>query len=119
MLALRWYAKGIREQIIIDKFLAFWICFEILTMEGTTNVGKAKHYIRTTLYPDKSIDEIDTALEIGKFFGIRSKIMHQGDLDLKPDRVAKLQEITEEVLRAHLSLKKSGKLDKYFVNLNQ
>ena len=112
-IALRWFYKGISENVIEDRYLAFWIAFEIISMEGSTNVGKAKRFLGKMI--GLSIDKIDKHLEIGKLSGIRSDLVHGNYVDQQLLRKygGKLQNIVEESLRYSLKTRLKGTLSRY------
>jgi len=113
-IALRWFYKGISENVIEDKYLAFWISFEIISMEGSTMVTKAKRFLGKMI--DLPIDKIDKHLTIGKLFGIRCDLVHGTYVDQELLRIycSKLQDIVEESLRYSLKTQLKGTLSKYF-----
>lgn len=117
-LALRWYQRGLLEPIPNDRYLYFWVPFEVLTFEGTTKVNVALEYIRRNLYPSYTKDYIKDKLEVGKMYGWRCDIVHKGQIvfHARDDkRILKLKEIVQEILKNELGLEKSNALDKYFV----
>ena len=117
-LALRWYQRGLLESIPNDRYLYFWIPLEILTFEGTTEVDRAVEYIKRNLYPSHAKEYIKDKLEIGKMFGWRCKIVHEGEIvfHARDDkRILKLKQIVQEILKNELRIEKTDPLDKYFV----
>jgi len=118
-LALRWYQRGLLESIPDDRYLYFWIPFEILTLEGTTDVDRAADYIKDNLYPSYPKDYIKDRLDIGKMFGWRCDIVHKGQIVFHArddNRILKLKEIVQEILKNELGLEKSNVLNRYFSN---
>lgn len=117
-LALRWYQRGLLEPIPNDRYLYFWVPLEVLTFEGTTKVNLALEYIRRNLYPSYTKDYIKDKLEVGKMYGWRCDIVHKGQIVFHArddQRILKLKEIVQEILKNELGFKKSNALDKYFV----
>lgn len=76
-LALHWYAEALNDQGR-DAFLKAWIALEVLSMPDSTNIRK----INESLARAYSIpyDEIVSRYCVGLIFGLRSRIVHDGDL---------------------------------------
>jgi len=114
-LALRWYHRGLTENVPDDKFLFFWVAFEVLTMPGSTNTDQAGDYLRKELFPDLERYLILNKLRIGEFFGCRADIVHNGlsQMNSKFDeRILLLKMILSELLRKEFGLLPLGLLEK-------
>jgi hypothetical protein len=112
-IALRWFHKALKEKVIEDKFLALWISFETLTMEGQTDVARGKQFLAKML--NVSISDVDSNLEIGRMFGHRGDLVHGSVLDpqLSQKYCSKLLDVVEETLRWSIGIQSQGKLGKY------
>lgn len=114
-LALRWYHRGLTENVPDDKFLFFWVAFEVLTMPGTTNLDSAGDYLRDKLFPDLERHVILDKLKIGELFGCRADIVHNGLLRMNgkhDERIAVLKVLLSELLRKEFGLLPLGLLEK-------
>jgi hypothetical protein len=81
-LALRWYLRAKRTpvpvgELRIDTFVYYWIAFEALAMpdgdhRSALQLLAARH--------GKTVDEIKAVFPIGRLQGLRSRILHRGEL---------------------------------------
>lgn len=114
-LALRWYHRGLTEHVPDDKFLFFWVAFEVLTMPGTTDLNQAGDYLRERLFPDLERHVILSRLKLGALFGCRSDIIHNGLSKMNgrfDERICNLKVIVSELLRKEFGLAPLGHLEK-------
>ena len=78
MLSLRWFDKAERETEPIDAFLKMWFALETLVMPDTTDIRPIN--IALTRIYDLSRDDVTTRFKIGRIFGLRSDIVHNGQV---------------------------------------
>lgn len=79
-LSLRWYDEAKREGGI-DAFLKLWFAIEILAMPDTTSISPVRDKLQQ-IYPNR---DIEAEFGIGRIFGLRGRIVHQGvRVDLSP-----------------------------------
>jgi hypothetical protein len=100
-----------------EKLIYLWTVLEIYPMKNTTNIHPIKKQLASIIGLD--ISATDNRLHIGKLYGIRCNLVHNGKLDIKQsdgDVLAKLNNIVYEVLRNMCGLPYSGSLDRF---LNQ
>jgi hypothetical protein len=76
-ISLRWFISAIYESGV-DAYLKYWIAIETIAMPDTTNIGIIKKII-SKIY-NMSIDEVETKFQIGKIFGLRGRIVHDGQI---------------------------------------
>lgn len=112
-ISLRWYRKGLLENNVVDKFIAFWIAFESISMEGSTDLGIARKFLTGML--NISVNKVNEKLEIGPIYGCRKDIFHGNKIEIVDIRhfCNKLQDILEESLRYFIGDKLTGQLNKY------
>lgn len=72
LLSLHWFDKSIRA-MGVDSFLYMWIALEALAMPNTSDIGPMKKKLKK-IYEKSKIENF----HIGKLFGLRSKIVHDG-----------------------------------------
>lgn len=76
-LALHWYAEALNDQGR-DAFLKAWIALEVLSMPDSTNIKQINESLARAY--SISYDEIVSRYCVGLIFGLRSRIVHDGDL---------------------------------------
>lgn len=110
-IALRWYQRGLDSDQPIDQLLYFWVALEALTMTTTDikEIPKALKYILTST-GEKVIKE---KLRIGRIYGCRCDIVHNGLADFDLEYLRILKDIVEEVMRFKLGIASKGLLQKY------
>ncbi len=111
-IALRWYQKGMDTDQPVDQLLYFWVALESLTMTTTDikEISKGLKYI----FPFTDEKLIKEKLKIGRIFGCRSDIVHNGITDFDLEYLKILQSIVEEMIRSKLGIATKGLLQKYF-----
>jgi len=115
-LMARFFSKAVALEPSEEKFLFLWTVFEVFPMKDTSNVRPLKEFLSEIL--GHSVEEIDKKLLIGRTYGLRSDLVHDGKLDLTPEELGKLVERVENiclvVLRSISGHSHSGLLDQYF-----
>jgi hypothetical protein len=76
-LAMHWYEEALRDQGR-DAFLKSWIALEVLAMPDSTNVRPITEALARAY--SISYDEATKAYGVGRIFGLRSRIVHNGEL---------------------------------------
>lgn len=99
-----------------ERFLWLWTVLEVFPMRDTSNILPiSEHLSRTTGH---SPDEVKTKLDIGRLFGARSSLVHDGKLPYGREEMAgvlkKLEAIVVTVLRSLGGLPYAGGLEEYF-----
>ena len=111
----RFLAKALLVQPSEEKFLFLWTILEIFPMKDTTDIKPISTYLSHVMNKDPSL--IKERLGIGKLFGARSKLVHNGRLGIPIQELgvtlSRLETICLEVLRSMCDLSYSGALDKY------
>ena len=111
-IALRWYQRGLNTNQIVDQFLYYWVSLEALTMT-TTDISEIPNTLKEFL-SSKDEKVIKEALKIGRIFGCRSDIVHNGITDFDLEYLTIVKAIVEETIRFKLGLPVQGHLEKYF-----
>lgn len=75
-LSLRWYQNASYD-IGVDSFLKFWIAIETLSMPDTTNIRPINKAL-ASVYGISNHQSVEKYL-IGRIFGLRSRIVHEGE----------------------------------------
>lgn len=76
-LSLHWFESSLRSNGV-DAFLKSWIAFEILTMKRETDIRPLNEAL-ATIY-QCSVKEADQEFLVGRLFGLRSRVVHNGEL---------------------------------------
>ena len=118
VLMARFFAKSLHFDPSEEKFLLLWTILEIFPMKDTSNIKPISDYL--SAYLGKPSDDVKDRLMIGRLFGFRSDLVHDGRLDVAPESINSVFELLEsicvEVLRAFSGLPYTGSLDKYFAD---
>lgn len=75
-LSLHWYEKGMRS-MGLDGFVNYWIAIETLGMPDTTNIRPLNQCLASAY--GITIEEATNKFGMGKIFGFRSRILHNGE----------------------------------------
>jgi hypothetical protein len=118
VLMARFFAKSLHFDPSEEKFLLLWTILEIFPMKDTSNIKPISDYLGA--YLNKPSDDVKGRLKIGRLFGFRSDLVHDGRLDVPPEDINSVFELLEsicvEVLRALSGLPYTGSLNKYFAD---
>jgi hypothetical protein len=102
-LAFHWYEEALKDSGR-DAFLKSWIALEVLAMPDSTNIRPINEALSRAY--GKTIDEITKTFGVGRIFGLRSRIVHDGDvLPIKFILEEYLQAIFADVLCDMLQIK--------------
>lgn len=115
-MALRWYQRGLLEETPDDRFLFFWICFEVLAMPDTTSLDTGIDNIISALTLEKNRDNVKAKFHLGEMFGYRNDIVHHGKRIFRTifdDDIRLLKQIVSELLRAEIGIKSLRLLSNY------
>jgi hypothetical protein len=100
-LMARFFSKAISYEPSEEKLLFLWTVLEIYPMENTTNIQPVSDLLAQIVNRDAA--HVKNALSIGKLFGLRSDLVHNGRLALTREQLGevidKLEKICLEVLR--------------------
>lgn len=115
----KFYVKALSYQSLCEeKFIMLWTILEIYPMMNTTNIKPlCKKLAEILNQEDQQI--VKNKLEIGRMFGLRSKLVHDGEFDLsyddKIDLFKMLEDMVLEIMRNVSGLEYTNSLDEYFV----
>lgn len=113
-ISLHWFNEGMRSKGL-DEFIKHWVALETLGMPDTTNVKPLNEAIAKSY--GISTSESSTKFGIGKIFGLRSRIIHNGeDLPIHQMLSEYLQCIYVDVLFELLGLKSQKRAIKIIDN---
>lgn len=123
LLMAKFYAKSVIYDPSEEKFLFLWTILEIYPMMGTpkgktnvkTNVKTVSQYLSQIL--NLEADDVMQKLELGKMYGLRSGLVHAGQLDVTleelGDLTGKLEAVVRTILRNIGNLHYQNDLDEY------
>ena len=78
-LASRWYRRGCEAMNLADKFLFWWTVLEIFPGQGTTNIVRSiTQVLSDQVCSQLSPQEVGDKLRIGRIYGERKRIVHEG-----------------------------------------
>lgn len=77
ILSLHWHDSALRS-VGIDAFLKSWVAIEVLKMPDSTNIRPINEALARAY--QVSLEEATKRFEVGRLFGLRSRILHQGEL---------------------------------------
>lgn len=97
-----------------ERFLWLWIVLEVYPMHDSSDIAAISECVAAIT--GRPATEVKDKLQIGRLFGARSKLVHDGRLpygeyDLG-DVLARLETIVVTILRAEGGLTYDGRLDK-------
>lgn len=127
----KFFVKSMSYSMSEEKFLLLWTILEVYPMKSTSNIKPISECLSRIL--DLDADVIKEKLELGRIYGLRSSLVHDGifnidmetmeisddkNLDLtyfrrKSEILGKLECVVHEILRYMCGLPYSGLLDKY------
>ena len=97
-LSLRWF-----ESAIIDAFLKYWIAMETVGMPDTTNIRPLNESLAAAY--GITFEEARDSFAVGRLFGLRSRIVHDGLIMPIYGQLLKYTEaIYIDILHHHLGL---------------
>lgn len=101
-LSLRWFESAIFDSGI-DGFLKYWIALETLAMPDTTNIRPLNQSLANAY--GLSLDETRDRFAIGRLFGLRSRIVHDGLMvGIRGELLTYTEGIYVDVLQHYLGL---------------
>ena len=119
-LASRWYRRGCEAMNLADKFLFWWTVLEIFPGQGTTNIVRSvKRVLSEQVCSQLSPQEVGDKLRIGRIYGERKRIVHEGrafvafDDQQFQELLKRLQAITAVCLRLLCGLPPGDDLQEY------
>lgn len=112
----RFFAKALTYEPSEEKLLFLWTVLEIYPMTDTTDIRPVSELLAQIIgRPPELVKE---RLGIGRLFGLRSDLVHNGKLSLSREQlgetIEKLDNICVEVLRHISGESYRGTLEKYF-----
>ncbi len=114
-LMAKYYSKALSVLPGEERFLYLWTILEIWPMSGTSDIRNISDLLGKFVSRDPVY--VKEKLAIGKFYGVRSKLLHDGLFPIPLADIGSsfelLQAICEEVMRALNGFGYSGALDKY------
>lgn len=112
----RFYSKSLSYDPSEEKFISLWTILEIYPMKDTSDIRPISDHLAEIT--DRRAEEVKNKLGIGRLYGHRCDLVHDGKLNLTieemGDIITKLENIVHEILRNMSGLPYNGSLDKYF-----
>ena len=100
-LSLRWFESAMRKSGV-DSFLSFWIALETLAMDDT-NIRPINETLAHVY--GASTQEVAIKFGVGRVFGLRAKIVHQGRMaSFHANLQRYLEALYSDILLAKLKL---------------
>lgn len=114
----RFFSKALTFNPSEEKYILLWTILEIYPMKGTTNIKPISNELAKII--GKTPDTIKQKLDIGRLYGYRCNLVHDGifSIDLKDmgNVFSKLEKIILVILRSIAGLPYNGILEQYFNN---
>jgi len=101
-LSLRWFEQALYESGV-DAYLKYWIALETLAMPDTTNIRPLNESLSRAY--NLSCEAVRDRFAIRKLFGLRGRIVHDGQLvPIHANLLRYLEALYADVLLVHLDL---------------
>ncbi|MBD0325807.1 MAG: hypothetical protein ICV68_05215, partial [Pyrinomonadaceae bacterium] len=102
-LSLRWFESALYGKGGIDAYLKYWFAIETLGMPSTTNIRPLVESLSRAY--GISHEEAQQKFSIGRLFGLRSRIVHEGQIISVHQNLTKyIEALYVDVLLEHLGL---------------
>lgn len=114
ILAIRWYQRGLLERIADDRFLSFWIAFEVIAMRGAPDLDSGIDFTKDRLASNLTREQVKIRLGFGELFGCRNSIVHDGQAVMDhwdDERIIMMKNIMAELIRTELIIPPLGILN--------
>lgn len=99
-----------------ERFLWLWIVLEVFPMKSTSDIRSICDHLEQVI--GRSSSEIKSSLDVGRLFGARSQLVHDGKLPYPREKLGevlkKLEYIDVAILRSVGGLPYNGILEAYF-----
>lgn len=125
-LASRWYRRGCEAMNLADKFLFWWTVLEIFPGQGNTKIVRSvKQILSDQVCSQLSPQEVEDKLRIGRIYGERKRIVHEGrafvDFDDQPfqELLKRLRVIASVCLRLLCGLPPGDDLEEFMDSENR
>ena len=110
------FSRAVATEPREERFLWLWTVLEVFPVRDTSNIQPISDYLGNVT--GRAPAEVKAALDVGKLFGARSALVHDGRLPYGRENLGevltKLEAVDVTVLRALGGLPYAGHLDKYF-----
>ena len=111
----RFYSKALVRPHSEERFLFLWTVLEIFPMKDTTDIRPISELL--SKLTGRSSSDVKEMLAIGRIFGLRSDLVHNGSFDPRqtgiPGFWTRLEALCLETLRYVGGLPYSGSLDQF------
>lgn len=113
-LMARFYSRSLQYDPSEEKFLLLWTALEIFPMCNTSHISRLIEYLSTIT--ERTFDSVKEKLEIGRLYGVRSNLVHDGILPLEDRHLLfkRLELVVHAVMRSMCGLAYDQSLDEYF-----
>jgi hypothetical protein len=117
----RFYSKALAAPPSEEVFLFLWTILEVFPMKATSDIRPIGEFLSKVT--GRAASEVKTNLGIGRLFGMRSDLVHNGSLGVARKELGiitrKLEDICGVVIRQLVGLPYNGSLDSYFENAGE
>lgn len=111
----RFYSKALVRPHSEERFLFLWTVLEIFPMKDTSDIRPISELVSSLT--GRTTSEVKEKLAIGRIFGLRSDLVHNGYFDPRaagiPGFWTRLESLCRETLRFMAGLPYSGSLDRF------
>lgn len=110
-LSLRWFESALYAGGSVDAYLKYWFAIETLGMPNTTNIRPLIESLSRAY--SLSYEEAQTRFSIGRLFGLRSRIVHDGQIVPIHQRLSSyLEALYADILNEQLGLSSEHRADR-------
>lgn len=110
-LSLRWFGSAIHDDGV-DAYLKYWIALETLGMRNTTDIRPLEENLSRAY--NLSLEEVHKRFWVGRLFGLRCRIVHDGQIVPIHGRLSRYMEaLYADILHVSLGLpceQRAGKM---------
>jgi hypothetical protein len=111
------FARALAMEPGDERFLWLWTVLEVFPMKETSDIRSVCNHLSSVI--GRTPTEVKEQLGIGRLFGARSDLVHNGRLPYEPKErgniLGKLETIDRVVIRSLGGLAYSGELDEFMV----
>ncbi len=111
----RFYCKSLALKPSEEEFILLWTILEIFPMKDTTNIRPISEHLATIT--GQQPERVKEKLEIGRLYGLRCDLVHDGRLNIDMKKMgelfSRLENIIFEILRSMSGLSYGRSLDEY------
>lgn len=115
-LIAKFYTKALSMSPSEEKYLFLWTILEVYPMKASTNIKPISETL--SLITGREVQYVKDKLGIGRLYGIRTNLVHNGTFDIPVGDMGavfdKLENIVREIILYASKLPPAHSLDGYF-----